>query len=57
MLSKGRGDRFLPSNIQLTLPFEDQEQITFLVSSKKEIAYERVKKKHLGRNALPENPW
>jgi hypothetical protein len=27
MLFKSRGERFVPSNLQLTLPFEDQEEI------------------------------
>jgi hypothetical protein len=39
----------------LTLPFEDQEEITVPEPTKEKIAYERVKKKNAGRNVLPEN--
>jgi hypothetical protein len=55
MLFKSRGERFVPSNLQLTLPFEDQEEITVPEPTKEKIAYELVKKKHPGRNARPEN--
>jgi hypothetical protein len=39
----------------LTLPFEDQEVITVPEPAIEKVAYERVKKKHPGRNALPEH--
>jgi transposase len=55
MLFKSRGERFVPSNLQLTLPFEEQEEITVPEPTKEKITYERVKKKHPGRNALPEH--
>ncbi|MFM7092416.1 MAG: hypothetical protein ACKOZZ_16570, partial [Bacteroidota bacterium] len=55
MLFKGRGERFVPSNLQLTLPFEDQEVITVPEPVTEKVAYERVKKKHPGRSALPEH--
>ena len=54
MLFKSRGERFVPSNQPLTLPFEDQEIITVPEPVTEKVAYERVKKKHPGRNALPE---
>jgi hypothetical protein len=55
MLFKSRGERFVPSNLPLTLPFEDQEVITVPKPVIEKVAYERVKKKHPGRNALPEH--
>jgi transposase len=55
MLFKGRGERFVPSNLQLTLPFEDQEEISVPEPTKEKITFERVKKKHPGCNALPEH--
>ncbi len=55
MLFKSRGERFVPSNLQLTLPFEDQEVITLPEPVIEKVAYERVKKKHPGRSALPEH--
>ena len=44
MLFKSRGERFVPSNLQLTLPFEDQEEITVPEPVTEKVAYERVKK-------------
>jgi hypothetical protein len=55
ILFKSRGKRFVPSNLQLTLPFEDQEVITVPEPVTEKVAYERVKKKHPGRSALPEH--
>ena len=55
MLFKSRGERFVPFNLQLTLPFEDQEENTDPEPTKEKIAYERLKKKHPGRNSLPEH--
>ena len=55
MLFKSRGERFVPSNLQLTHPFEDQEVITVPEPVTEKVAYERVKKKHPGRSALPEH--
>lgn len=55
MLFKSRGGRFVTSNIQLNLSFEDQEVITVPEPVRKKVAYERLKKKHPGRNALPEH--
>ena len=55
MLFKSRGERFVPSNLPLTLPFEDQEVITLPEPVIETVAYERVKKKHPGRNSLPEH--
>ena len=55
ILFKSRGGRFVPSNLQLTLPFEEQEVITAPEPVIEKVAYERVKKKHPGRNALPEH--
>ena len=55
MLFKSRGERFVPSNLQLTLPFEEQEEITIPEPTMEKIAYERVKKKHPGRSSLPEH--
>ena len=55
MLFKSRGERFVPSNLQLTQPFEDQEEITVPEPVTEKVAYERVKKKHPGRSALPEH--
>ena len=55
ILFKSRGERFVPSTLQLTLPFEDQEVITVPEPVTEKVAYERVKKKHPGRNALPEH--
>jgi hypothetical protein len=55
MLFKSRGERFVPSNLQLTLPFEDQEVITLPEPVIEKVAYEWVKKKHPGRNTLPEH--
>jgi hypothetical protein len=55
MLFKGRGERFVPSNLQMPLPFEDQEVISVPEPTKEKITIERVKKKHSGRNALQEH--
>ena len=55
MLFKSRGERFVPSTLQLTLPFEDQEVITVPEPVTEKVAHERVKKKHPGRSALLEN--
>jgi hypothetical protein len=57
MLFKSRGERFVPSNLQLTLPFEYQEEITAPEPTKEKITYVRLKKKYPGRNALPEHTW
>ena len=55
ILFKSRGKRYVPSNLQLTLPFEDQEVITVPEPVTEKVAYERVKKKHPGSSALPEH--
>jgi hypothetical protein len=46
MLFKSRRERFVPSTLQLTLTFEDQEVITVPEPVSEKVAYERVKKKH-----------
>ena len=55
ILFKGKGERFVPFSLQLSLAFDDKEVITVPEPTKEKISYHRVKKKHPGRNALPEH--
>jgi transposase len=55
ILFKGKGERFVPFSLQLSLAFDDQEVITVPEPTKEKISYHRAKKKHPGRNALPEH--
>ena len=55
ILFKGKGERFVPFSLQLSLAFDDQKVITVPEPTKEKISYHRAKKKHPGRNALPEH--